>query len=447
MAENGTMNGRTNAAQPLFLEIGSSGLRHYSGYIREELLRELEGTKGIRAYKKMANDDILGAVLFANETLIRQVAWTVQPADETPLSMEHATLVDGMLFEDMSQSWPMFLSEVLSMQTFGWAYHEICYKRRLGEEPPAGYVVGDPAWDWWAPSRYEDGLIGLRKLPIRAQDTLLRWELDKTGGLRAMVQQDQTVPGTVTIPIEKALLFRIFSTKGNPEGKSLLRAAYEDWYFKRHIKRIEGIGIERDLAGLPVVGVPAELLSPSASEEQKAVVDYSKKLATSIRQDEQGGVVKPLAYDGNNNLMFTLELLSTGGARQFDTSAIIQRYDTRMLQTTLANVLMVGMAGVGTQALGDTLSTLYTAALSTIAHSVVEVINRHLLPKLWKLNALPRETMPSLAHGRIKQVDFDKFTAGVLRLAQAGIMLSDTDVAHIRSEVNFPEMAQEEQEL
>jgi len=447
MAENGTMNGRTNAAQPLFVEIGSSGLRHYSGYIREELLRELDGTKGIRVYKQMATDDILGAVLFANETLIRQVPWHVTPADETPLAVEHAQLIHGMLFEDMSQSWPMFLSEVLSMQVFGWAYHEICYKRRLGDMPPAGYVPGDPAWDWWAPSRYDDGLIGVRKLPIRSQDTLLNWLIDKTGGLRGMVQQDQVTPGTATIPIEKALLFRVFSRKGNPEGASLLRAAYEDWYFKRHIKRIEGIGIERDLAGLPVVGVPAELLSPSATEEQRAVVDYSKKLATSIRQDEQGGVVKPLAYDGNNNLMFTLELLSTGGARQFDTSAIIQRYDTRMLQTTLSNVLMIGMQNVGTQALGDTLSDLYTAALGTIIESIAEVINRHLFPKLWKLNALPMETLPTLTHGRVKRVDFDKFTAGVLRLTQAGIMLTPQDEAHVRMETGFPEMIAEEQEL
>lgn len=447
MAENGTRNGDAGRASPLFIELGSSGLRHNTGYIREELLRDLEGVKGIRIYKQMANDDILGAVLFANETLIRQVEWQVQAADATPLSVEHAALVDGMLFSDMSQSWPMFLSEALSMQVFGWAYHEICWKRRLGSEPPRGYVQDDPAWAWWAPSQYEDGLIGLRKLPIRAQDTLLRWDLDKTGGLRGMVQQDPNVPGIVTIPIEKALLFRIFNNKGNPEGKSLLRSAYEDWYFKRHIKRIEGIGIERDLAGLPVAGVPPQILAASADEHEKAMLAYVKSMVTSIRQDEQGGIVWPLAYDENGHLMFDLKLLSTGSTRQFDTSAIIARYDTRMLQTTLSNILMVGMQGVGTQALGETLSDLYTAALRTLAGSMTDVINRHLLPKVWALNALPRETMPMLVHGRIKPVDFDRFTAGVLRLSQAGIALTPQDEAHIRMEIGFPEMTEAEQVL
>jgi hypothetical protein len=52
------------------------------------------------------------------------------------------------------------------------------------------------------------------------------------------------------------MLFRTKSRKGSPEGKSILRNAYRSWYFKRRIQEIEGIGIERDLAGFPTLTAP-----------------------------------------------------------------------------------------------------------------------------------------------------------------------------------------------
>ena len=53
----------------------------------------------------------------------------------------------------------------------------------------------------------------------------------------------------VVIPMEKCLLFRTQTHKNNPEGRSILRNAYRSWYFKKRIEEIEGVGIERDLAG------------------------------------------------------------------------------------------------------------------------------------------------------------------------------------------------------
>ena len=444
MAE-GTRNGTGTLTPEFFQELGTTGLRQYGGYIRESMLPELVGLRGVQTYKQMGRDDMVGAVLFANETLIRQVGWRLEPADQTAQAVDAAALVDGMLMRDMSQSWPMFLSEVLSFELYGWAYHEVCYKRRLGDIPPPGYDKADPAYDWWAPSQYDDGLIGLRKMPIRSQDTLLRWEFDRSGGIQAMVQQDPTVSQTASIPIDKALLFRLFSHKGNPEGQSLFHSAYQEWYNKKHIKRIEGIGIERDLAGLFHARIPAQYLSPDASAAELAIGAYIKKMATQVHRDELEGLVTPLAYDERGNEMFKFELMRSSGPRQFDTVAIIQRYDTRILQSVLANILMIGMQGrTGSYSLGETLSDLYTNALSTILDAIVEVINRHLLPRLWRLNGFPLLAMPMLAHGQIKQVDFDKFSAGLLRLSQAGMPLNEQDWAHVRMETGLPEVQQEQ---
>ena len=445
-ARNGTTT-RRNGALPenLFLELGTTGLRQSGGFLQEEYVRDLSGSRGIRTYKRMANDDILGAILFANEMLLRQVPWTVQPADETPLAAEHAAWLDGALMHDMSQSWDMFLSDCLSFQIYGWAWHEVVYKRRLGSVPPSGYVPDDPAWSWWAPSTYDDGLIGWAKWPIRSQDTLLRWEMAHGGEVRAMVQQDPYAAKTATIPKAKALLFRLFSAKNSPEGRSLLRHSYDSWYFKSHIRRIEGIGIERDLAGLFHAQIPPQYMAADASEQEKAILAAIKTIGRNIHRDEQEFLLTPLAYDENGHELFKFGLMTTGGQRQFDTTAILQRYDTRMLQSCLANILMLGMINVGTQALGGELGELYSMSLTTILDSIAEVVNLDAIPQLWALNALPPETQPLLTHGKVTKVDFDKFTQGLLRLSQAGIILSEADEAHIRMELDFPAMVAEEE--
>ncbi|WP_155274431.1 hypothetical protein [Piscirickettsia salmonis] len=45
-------------------------------------------------------------------------------------------------------------------------------------------------------------------------------------------------------------MFRTTSRKGNPEGRSILRNAYQPWYYKKNLESIESIGIERNLVGL-----------------------------------------------------------------------------------------------------------------------------------------------------------------------------------------------------
>lgn len=61
-------------------EIGRIGQRRYGGVIYEEFLRELRGHKGIEVYREMSeNDDVIGAILYAIEMLVRQTQWSVEP--------------------------------------------------------------------------------------------------------------------------------------------------------------------------------------------------------------------------------------------------------------------------------------------------------------------------------------------------------------------------------
>ena len=239
------------------VEMGNSNLYQPSGMSREEFLPQLRGQRASAVYREMTeNDPTVGSVLFAVEMLLRRVEWNVEPGGEEPADIDAADFV-ATCVEDMSHSWPDFISDVLTMLPFGYAFSEIVYKRRSG---PAN---ADPT----GRSRYTDGKIGWRKFMLIPQDTIPHFDFDEHGGIQGITQQ--AGGALVTIPIEKGLLFRTQTRR--PMGRSVLRNAYLPWYQKKRIEEVEGIGIERDLAGLPVL-----YLDPSLMADPTRKAEYEK---------------------------------------------------------------------------------------------------------------------------------------------------------------------------
>lgn len=404
-------------AKPIdFLEVGSSGLHQNAGEVRQDFLRQLQGKQAYANYREMAdNDPVIGAMLHSIEMLIRAVDWTVEPADEqNDQAIAHAEFVSECL-ADMSTSWVDTLASVMSFLVYGYSYHEVVYKRRRG-------FTNDPR----TRSKYNDGRIGWRKLPARSQDTIQKWEFDDNGGIRGAYQLDPNSrkKGGVFLPIEKCLLFRTTSKLNNPQGRSVLRNAFIPWYYKRRISEIEAIGIERDLAGMPVALVPPHLLSDNATANERAALDAIKQIVRNIKRDEQEGVVFPLAYDPETNQpAYKLELLSTGGQRQFDTDAIIARYDQRIAMTVLADFLLLGHEKVGTQALSVSKIDLFIRSLEAYLSEITEVFNQHAIPRLMRINGVSEEFAPSLNYSTPSNVDLGSIGSFVQSLAQAGAPL------------------------
>ena len=377
-------------------EIGRIGQKRYGGTFYEEFLRELRGKKGIETYREMAeNDDTIGAILFAVEMLIRQASWNVEPGGDTPKDKEAAEFVEQCM-HDMQDTWTDTISEILSFLTYGWSFHEIVYKRRMGKTR-----------DQKTRSKYNDGLIGWRKLPIRAQETLYQWEYDDEDNLIAMTQLPPPNYGLITIPMDKAMLFRTKSRKGNPEGRSILRNAYRSWYFKRRIQEYEGIGIERDLAGLPVFTAPEDIAI--WDEDDPDMVKLRTGMETmvqKIRVDELAGIVKPHGFE--------FELLNSGGSKQFDTNAIIQRYDTGMAMTVLADFIFLGHQQVGSFALSSDKTELFSMAIGAYLDIICETFNSQGIPQLIDVNGSHFDGItdyPKLAHGDIENADIQKLAS------------------------------------
>ena len=406
-------------------EIGRIGQKRYGGTFYEEFLRELRGKKGIETYREMAeNDDTIGAILFAVEMLIRQASWNVEPGGDTPKDKEAAEFVEQCM-HDMQDTWTDTISEILSFLTYGWSFHEIVYKRRMGKTR-----------DQKTRSKYNDGLIGWRKLPIRAQETLYQWEYDDEDNLIAMTQLPPPNYGLITIPMDKAMLFRTKSRKGNPEGRSILRNAYRSWYFKRRIQEYEGLGIERDLAGLPVFTAPEDIAIWDEDDPDMVKLRTGMEaMVQKIRVDELAGIVKPHGFE--------FELLNSGGSKQFDTNAIIQRYDTGMAMTVLADFIFLGHQQVGSFALSSDKTELFSMAIGAYLDIICETFNSQGIPQLIDVNGSHFDGItdyPKLAHGDIENADIQKLAAYIKDMTGVGILVPDDGLEdYVREAAGLPE--------
>ena len=340
---------REKKPAPKLNEIGVTGLAEFSGQIQEDFLRELRGKEGYKRYREMLlNSPIVGVMMLAIEQAVRGVSWEFSSKEENDPRID---LLDESL-ESMSHSWNDHIVEVLTMLPYGYSIFEIVYKR-------------DGARVLW------------RKFAIRGQDTIYRWLLEDNGGILGFEQQAPPTYKPMPIPIEKLVLYRTRLERNNPEGRSMLRTAWIPYYYAKHIQQIEAIGLERDLAGLPVITLPpgADVADTTASD-----LGVAKKTVRNIRNDEQAGIVMP---DG-----WGLELLSTGGTRQFDTDIIIKRYESRMLMSALAQFLMLGQDGVGSMALSKDQTDFFTMSVNSVADIIAETFTKYAVPRLLKLNGL-----------------------------------------------------------
>lgn len=406
-------------------ELGRLGQKRYGGIFYEEFLRELRGRRGMAVFQEMSeNDDTIGALLFAVEMLMQQASWDVQAAGNTPADDEAREFVMSCM-DDMQDTWNDTISEILSFLTYGWSAHEIVYKRRCGKRK-------DPRLR----SKYTDGLIGWQKLPIRSQDTLYEWTYDENDNIVGIVQNPPPDYGLINIPAEKLLLFKTKSRKANPEGRSILRNAYRDWYFKRRIQEIEGIGIERDLAGLPVLKAPPGVDIWSNDDDDYVQMRASaEQIVQNIRRDSMEGIVIPDGWE--------LSLLSTGGQRQFDTTAIIERYDSRIAMTCMADFILLGHQQVGSFALSSDKTKMFAMAIGSYLNIICEVFNNQAIPALIDLNGDHFSGItdyPKLVHGDVEDPNLDKLGDFISKMVSCGILLPDEGMEdYARKQAGLPE--------
>ena len=403
--------------------LGISGENTINGQIRsDEFLPELRGKKAIRKYREMRdNDSTIGAVMYATEQVLRDVDLKVCPCDDSAEAKREADFVESVLC-DMDHTLDDHIAEALSCLSYGFAWFEVVYKRRVGPTQSNDKKR----------SKYTDGRMGVRKIAMRAPWTVSRFDVDnKTGDIQG-VYQDGGYAGTTKhyIPSRKSLYYRTTSLNGDPSGRSILRNAYTSYEYLNNLQAIEAIAVERELAGIPVARIPSEYLSPDATSSQVQFKSNLEQILRDVKFNEQGYIITPSdTYpdkDGSptNIRLVDVELMSSSGSRNIDIDPIVRRYQHDIARSVLSEFLMLGSQG-GSYALSKSKTDLFLRALESYIQQIVDVLNKQLVERLWELNGLDYSLMPTIEAGDVAPHDLREIAGFLRNLNGADISVSD----------------------
>ena len=407
-------------------EMGYNGLAISAGRINEEIKTELQFPNSIITYKQMSYDSMIASALSYYEHMMLKAKFYFLPhplADET--QKEYASFLQECL-GDMEHSWQDFIQEVSSMNTYGFCVNEIVLRKRL-------YSKG---------SKYNDGNIGIKKLPIRSQDSISKWNYDKDQELVSLEQTVSrldsngrmalTVSGEpITIPRNKFLLFRLGKKKDSPVGESPLRGCYYPWKFKTAVEELESMGLSRDLAGVPIAWIPAQMMAKDADPELKAQYIKIQQIVRNINNNQQAGLVMPMIYDENTKQpLVKFELLKNEGGKAYDTTKIKDYYCKAILTALSADILLMGQSSTGSYALGNIKNTLSAIAIETKLKEICNVLNQHLIPLLAKLNGWDLSRLPNIVIDDLESVSLEEVSKYIQRLASVGFLPQTLDVVN-----------------
>ena len=401
--------------------LGVAGDNTNNGQIRaDEFLPELRGRKAIRKYREMRdNDSTVGAVMYSVEQILRDVDLQVHAADESDAARVEKEFVESILV-DMDHSLDDHIAEALGYLSYGFGWFEVIYKRRVGpnERSPKKH------------SKFTDGRIGVRKIASRAPWTINKFDVDqKTGDVLGIDQSVGIMGGSNYIPTNKSLYYRTTSLNGDPSGRSILRNAYTSYEYLNNLQAIEAIAVERELAGIPVARIPAEYLAGDASAAQSGFVANLQQILRDVKFNEQGYIILPSdTYpdkDGapSNVRLVDVELMASNGKRNIDINPIVNRYQHDIARSVLSEFLLLGTSG-GSYALSKSKTDLFLRALESYIQAIVDVLNKQLVERLWQLNGLSYDLMPTITAGDVAPHDLREISSFLRNLNGAGIDVS-----------------------
>jgi hypothetical protein len=333
---------------------GPAGTPIISGFVEDiqEYNPELRGRAALMIYEQMRRSDAdVAAVLAACKLPIRGAEYKVMPGvDEGQPgyreALQVAKLCEDNLFGGLekenslgmksSQRWESVIQNALLSLDYGCAGHE----------------------DIWT---IDGNMVRLTKLAPRLPLTFYRFHIDPDGETLTSVEQwgyrgQDWV--NVMVPADKFTLFVHDMEGANFYGKSLLRAAYQHWYIKQALQKIDAIACERNGVGIPHVGLAQNAGAPDTA--------LATEYVENVSANENSGIVTPFGY--------TFDIKGVTG-REHQILPSIQHQSEMICRSALAMFLTLGTSQSGSRALGNAHIDFFEMALQAEARFICDTIS------------------------------------------------------------------------
>lgn len=404
-----------------FSEQGVPGYVMTRGYIvSRESNSDLQGGNRWRTAAKMLSSvSIVAASLRYSLNLIARPAWKADPPNDSAEAKAMAEFVDEIM-QDIDASWTRIV-------------------RRSGMYRFHGFQTNE-----WVAKKRPDGRIGIKSIEPRPQHTIERWDTDQNGSVVGVVQRDPINSREIYLPRRKLIYLVDDTLTDRPDGLGWFRHLVDPMDRLNIYLRLEKIGFQRDLTGIPIGRAPLEKINQLVKdgklkqEQADAMIEgLSDFCRLESKNENTGLVLSSNTYRGKTEqgeqisqvAEWGMELLTGDQSSLESLAKSIERTEFEMALILGTASMLVGRGGEGSRALSEDQSRgLYLTANATL-DDMAETYQRDLIDPIWEMNGLPDELKPRLAHEDASFKDAGKIAAMLRDMATAGAVLAPDDPA------------------
>ena len=409
-----------------FSEAGFSGVEAWGGAIAtKETNPKLIGSNRWKTSQEiMTNVSIVAASLRYFLNLTARPAWKIEAANDKPEAKAAAEFVESLI-HGTDTSWSRIIRRSAFYRFHGFGLHE------------------------WKAKRRDDGKIGIDKIRVRPPQTIERWDLDEHSEVLGVWQRSPMTAQEVYLPRSKLIYFVDDALTDSPEGLGWARNLVDPANRIEKYLKLEGIGFERDLSGIPVGRAPISALKEMLKKQGVAEKDLDSRVAQALgglhdfvqiksRQPDTGLMLDSQPFvtqnaDGSKNvsnvLQWSIDLLTGDPGSVEELGAAINRTAWDMALIMGTERLLVGREGAGSLALADDTSQNLFLGINSTNLDMAEALDRDLIGPAWALNGLPDDIRPNLKVEDASFKDIAKISRMLADMASAGAVLTPDDPA------------------
>lgn len=425
---NKKMSAPSNVVQR---EVGNLGLRERSGNIVEEARRELQFPNCIQIYDEMEQNIVIASALAIVNVIASRTPYYLESYDQSDRHIKRKDFVKECL-DDMTHTFDEFIREALTVNKYGFSIHEKVFYFRRNKNG----------------SKFDDGKIGIKRIPIRSQASIKKWKFDKNVrdllGVYQCTPEENSYYDTGLITLKNAnddgillerdrfLHFKDNSVNGNPEGRSRLASCYTHWRKLQGLLEAEEIASVKNINGIPVVKIPAIYMSEDATPEQKNTYKVFKDGATKLGIGEQQSIIIPSDVDELGKPYFSFDIATSSSSNITAISNIVKTRSDQLLQALFADALIMAQ---GTSSAVSNKQDMLNMLVESLLQLIFDQINNDLIPDLFRKNGWDETKTPKIKYGKLANLDFSSYAKAVQQLKATKMIAVTPDNINFIAEV------------
>lgn len=409
-----------NRINPL-VTAGTGGSVVSGGYLMtNEASTELIGASRYKKYSEiMVNVAIVSAAVRYFLSLVAKADWDVIPPNKTRRAKKVAKLIEDCL-HDMELPWTRIVKRSAMYKFYGFSIQE------------------------WTAKRREDGMIGFKCIDPRPQSTISKWDLDVNGKVLGCVQSSPQTFEDVYLPRGKIVYLVDDSLSDSPEGLGLFRQIVAHANRLVRYEKLEGIGFETDLKGIPVGRMPYALLEQAKEDgkltaEEKTALEQVLRdfIQNHVRALDSGLILDSAPYTGQDDTamptdvyQWDIELLKGGSVSFEQINTAIER-KTRDMAVVLGveHLLLGSNSSAGSYALSKDKTDSFFLNVDSTLIEIAQAGDKDIIAPLCEMNGIPKDLRPTLRPRPVQFKDLQQIGRLLKDLAYAGAPIDPRDSA------------------